>query len=84
MLKLNQLLERFKNLTNNEKVRKQLIVEVLVNNEIPININQISISKNTIFIKTKPIIKTEVLLKKEKILKQIKEIGCLSFISNIQ
>ncbi|MGB2580235.1 MAG: hypothetical protein WBC83_00905 [Minisyncoccia bacterium] len=84
MLQLNQLLERFKNLTNNEKVRKQLIVEILINNEIPVNINNISILKTTLFIKTQPIIKTEVLLKKEKILKQIKEVSGLSFISNIQ
>lgn len=84
MLQLNKLLERFKNLTNNEKVRKQLIVEILIKNEIPINIKQISVLKNTLFIKTQPIIKTEVLLKKETILKQIKEINGLSFISDIK
>lgn len=84
MLQLNQLLERFKNLTNNEKVRKQLIVEILVKNKIPININQISILKNTLFIKTQPIIKTEILLKKETILKQIQEINGLSSISDIK
>lgn len=84
MLKLNQLLERFKNLTNNEKVRKQIIVDILINNEIPININQISVLKNTLFIKTKPIIKTEVLLKKEIILKQIQGVNGLSFISDIK
>lgn len=84
MLQLNQLLERFKNLTNTEKVKKQLIVEILLNKKIPINISQISILKNTIFIKTQPIIKTETLLKKEEILNEIKKISGLENISNIQ
>ncbi|MEK7092008.1 MAG: hypothetical protein AAB907_00120, partial [Patescibacteria group bacterium] len=70
MLQLSQLLERFKGLTNTDKVKKQLIVEIFKKNNIPININQINISKNTIFIKTQPIIKTEIILKKEEILKE--------------
>ncbi len=84
MLPINQLLERFKNLTNNEKIKKQLIVEILANNKIPIKINQISLSKKTLFIKTHPIIKTEILIKKEEIIKQIKNISGLSNISEIQ
>jgi len=84
MLQINQLLERFKNLTNTEKVRKQLVLEILINNKIPISLNQISIQKNTIFIKTQPIIKTEVLLKKEELLKEIKKISGLNTISTIQ
>lgn len=84
MLQLGNLLERFKSLTNTEKVKKQLIVEILVNNKIPVNINQISISKNTLFIKTQPIIKTEILLKKEEIIKEIQRIQGLSLVSNIQ
>jgi len=84
MLQLNQLLERFKNLANTEKVKKQLIVEIFERNKIPININQISISKNTLFIKTQPIIKTELLLKKEIILNEISKIKGLTTISNIQ
>lgn len=83
MLKLSQFLNRFKNLTNTEKVKKQLIVDVLVNNKIPVNINQISLSKNTLFIKTQPIIKTEILLKKEEILKEIQKIPGLTTISTI-
>ncbi len=74
MFQLNQLLERFKSLTNIEKVKKELIIEILIKNKIPVKINQISISKNTLFIKTQPIIKTEILLKKEVILDEIKEI----------
>lgn len=72
MLPIQQLLERFKNLTNNEKNKKQLIIEIFIKNNIPVQINQITISKNSVFIKTQPIIKTEILLKKTEILKQIK------------
>lgn len=84
MLPLNQLLGRFVNLTNSEKAKKQLVVDLLLSKKIPININQITISKNTLFIKTPPIIKTEVLLKKEDILKEVKKIPKLGIISNIQ
>lgn len=84
MLQINQLLERFKNITNNKKTKKQLIIEILKKNKISIQINQISIIKNIILIKTQPIIKTEILLKKEEIIKQIKEISNLVNISNIQ
>lgn len=84
MLQINQLLDRFKNLTNTEKVKKELIVEILSKNKIPTTLQQISISKNTIVIKTPPVIKTEVLLKKETILQQIKKIPGLANISNIQ
>jgi hypothetical protein len=83
MLPIHQLLERFKNLTNTEKVKKQLVAEVLVNNKTPVSVNQISLSKNTIFIKTSPIIKTEILLKKEEILKEIQKIPGLTIISTI-
>lgn len=84
MLPIHQLLERFKNLTNTEKVKKQLIIEILKENKIPIQINQINIFKNIIIIKTQPIIKTEILLKKEEIIKQIQNIPNLKNISNIQ
>jgi len=84
MLPLNQLLERFKNLTNTEKVKKQLIVEIIEKNKIPLTINQISFQKNTLFIKTQPIIKTEILLKEQEILNQIRKIPELLNITNIQ
>lgn len=84
MLQLNQLLERFKNLTNTEKVKKQFIIEIFERNKIPININQISILKNTIYIKTQPIVKTEVLLKKEELLKEIRKIPGLNTVSFIR
>lgn len=84
MLQLSQLLERFKGLSNTEKFKKELIAGVLINNKIPIKINQISILKNTIFLKTQPIIKTEIILKKEEILKQIKEVSTIDYISDIK
>ena len=84
MLPISQLLERFKGLVNNDKAKKHLIVEILLGNNIPVNINQINIVKNIIFIKTPPIIKTEILLRKEEILNQIKKNSGLGNISNIQ
>lgn len=84
MLQINQLLERFKNLKNGDKVKKQLIKEVFDKKNIPINIDQISITKDIIFLKINPIVKTEVFLKKEEILRQIKEISIISFISDIK
>ncbi|MCK9344729.1 MAG: hypothetical protein M0P64_01230 [Candidatus Pacebacteria bacterium] len=84
MIPLNQLLNRFKNLTNSEKVKKQLVVEILTNKKIPITIDQISISKTTVFTKVPPIIKTELLFQKEEILKEIQKISGLTTISNIQ
>lgn len=83
MLQIKQLLFKFKNLTNTEKDKKEAVVHVFKNNNIPIRLQQIVISKNTIFIKVSPIIKTEVLLKKETILTQIKEISSLNNILNI-
>lgn len=84
MLQISQLLDRFKNITNSEKIKKQLIIDIFNKNKIPININQISISRNTIFLKVNPIIKTEAFLKKEEIIRQIKEISIISYISEIK
>ncbi len=72
MIPLLQLLGRFKNLINTEKVKKELLYELLKENQIPVNINQISFFKNTIFFKVHPLIKTELILKKEDILIKIK------------
>lgn len=83
MLRINQLLVRFKNLTNTEKLKKELIVEIFQKNNIPTIIQQISIQKNTIFFKAPPIIKTELFLKKETIINQIQKINTLMNISNI-
>lgn len=84
MLQISQLLARFKNVTNTEKAKKEAVVEVFKKNNIPITLQQVSISKNTVFIKTQPIIKTELLFKKEIILVQIKKITGLTNILNIQ
>ena len=74
MLPLHHLLSRFKNLTNTEKVKKECIVEIFVNNKIPVTLSQVSILKRIVFIKVPPTIKTEILLKKEEFLSQIKNI----------
>ena len=84
MLPLHQLLARFKNLTNTEKVKKELAVEVFIKNKVPVTIKQISFSKDTIFVKVPPIIKTELLFKKEELLMEIQKIPGLTNISNIQ
>lgn len=84
MLPLHQLLARFKNLTNTEKVKKELVVEVFMKNKIPVTLKQISFSKETLFVKVSPIIKTEILLKKKEIIKEIQKILGLTNVSNIQ
>ncbi|MDO8604123.1 MAG: hypothetical protein Q7K40_01820 [bacterium] len=84
MLQISQLLARFKGLANNEKIKKQLIVEVLEKNKISAHLNQITISKNTIIVKTPPIIKTEIFLKKGEIINQINKISGLEGIKQVQ
>lgn len=84
MLPIQQLLGRFKNLTNTDKAKKQLIIEILTENKIPIQFQQIHILRNTLFIKTQPIIKTEILLKKEEIIRKINKIKGLENILDIQ
>lgn len=71
MLPLGQLLSRFKNLTNTDKVKKVQLSEIFKQNSLPIEVKQISFSKKDIFVKAPPIIKTELLLKKNEILEQI-------------
>ena len=85
MIPLSQLLARFIGLKNNEKAQKELISEKKTKIiGIPIKHNQISFSKNILFIKTQPIIKSEITLKKEEILRRIQTLQGLSNISNIQ
>lgn len=83
MLPIKELLGRFKNIANSEKVKKQIILEIFVNNNIPIQLKQITINKNNLFIKVQPIIKTEILLKKEQLINKINEHECFSNIKNI-
>lgn len=85
MLQIADLLARFKNLSNTEKAKKELVREVcrnIVGIDIPLD--NISFSKNTIFIKTEPIIRTEIFLRKDSILNEIKKVESLSFLTNIQ
>lgn len=85
MIPLEQLLARFKNLTNTEKAKKELVcdcVKKVVGIIIPVS--NVSISKKTIFFKTSPIIKTEIMLKKEELIARIKNTLGLTNISDIK
>ncbi len=85
MIPLTQLLARFKNLTNTEKIKKEVIIEeIKACTGISIPISTVSILKNTIFLKVSPIIRTEIFLKKEEIIKKINNIHGLNHISDIK
>ncbi len=84
MIPLSQLLTRFKGLLNTEKAKKETVCEEISKIiGVQITHNQVSFSKNTIFIKAHPIIKSEILLKKEEILKKIQTSQRLNYISGI-
>lgn len=85
MIKLTDLLTRFKGLTNTEKAKKELIAEICSTAiGTTINHQQISFSKNTIFIKAEPIIKTEIALKKGDILTRIIALPGMHLITDIR
>lgn len=84
MLPIQQLLLRFKNLTNTDKVKKEALIEIFKDNQIPLTVSQISFSKNTIFLKIPPIIRSEVILKKPRLLTQIKTIPGLEGVNTLQ
>lgn len=85
MIPLEQLLARFKNLTNTEKVKKELVCEGIKKIiGITIPVSTVSVSKNIIFLKISPIIKTEILLRKQEILADIRSINGLTHISDIK
>lgn len=85
MLKLADILIQFKGLTNTEKAKKELIAEICSTTiGATINHQQISFSKNTIFIKTEPIIKTEIALKKGDILTRIVTLPGMQHITDIR
>ncbi len=84
MIPLAQLLARFKSLSNTEKAKKEIICEEISKIiGVQITHNQVSLSKNTIFLKVQPIIKSEIALKKEEIIKKIQTIKCIRHISEI-
>ena len=84
MIPIQQLLLRFKNITNTDKIKKEVIVNIFKKNKIPITVQQISFSKNSVIINVSPIIKTEFLLKKESINHQIKNTPGFEYTSTIQ
>ncbi len=84
MIPFAQLLARFKGLSNTEKAKKEMVCEEITKIiGVQITHNQVSLSKNTIFIKAQPIIKSEIALKKEEILKKIQTIQSLKHILDI-
>ncbi len=84
MIQLSQLLARFKSLSNTEKAKKNILCEEISKIiGVQITHNQVSFSKNIIFIKVQPIIKSEILLKKEEILKKIQALQGFNYISGI-
>lgn len=84
MIPITQLLARFKNLSNTEKAKKEMVCEEIIKIVgIPLSHKQISFSKNTIFLKVQPIIKSEIFLKKEEILKKLQTLHGLTYLSNI-
>ena len=84
MIPLQQLLLRFKNITNTDKIKKEVIVDIFKKNNIPLTVQKISFLKNSIIINVSPIIKTEFLLKKESINHQIKNTPGFEYTSAIQ
>lgn len=85
MIPLSQLLTRFKSLTNTEKVKKQVVSEIVSSIlNFNISLESVSFSKNTVYIKVSPIIKTEIILKKQEILIKIKLIPGFEYIQDLQ
>lgn len=85
MIPLIDLLARFKNLTNTDKAKKEIISKE-INNLIGIiiDVKNIVLSKNIIILKVNPVIRTEILLKKQEILKNLKNSKNMSYISDIK
>lgn len=84
MIPLTELLSRFKNITNTEKSKKEIICREIKNTiGIDIDVEKIKISRNTILLKVEPIIKTEILLKKQELIKRIKSIRETSYFSEV-
>lgn len=85
MFKLVDFLTRFKGLTNTEKAKKELIAEVCASAVgAPITHNQISFSKNIIFVRAHPIIKTELALKRGDILTRINALPGMQSVTDIR
>ncbi|MDD5152535.1 MAG: hypothetical protein PHS95_00835 [Candidatus Pacebacteria bacterium] len=85
MLRLTELLGRFSRLTNTEKAKKELIgAEIAKIVGVSVEPENISFSKNTIFLNVPPVVRTEILLKKQEILEKIKLIPVLCGVVDIR
>jgi len=85
MLRLTELLGRFKGLANTEKAKKELLcAEIAKVIGVQIKPEAVSFSKNTIFLSVEPIIKTEIFLRKSEILEKIKTFPQMSGVADIR
>lgn len=74
MGKIDDFLNKFKIIVDREESKKEIILKI-INKKTGKNINldNLSIKNNTLFIKTNPYLKSEIILNKESIIKDIKK-----------
>jgi hypothetical protein len=74
MIEIKDLLLRFNNILLSEKIKKEIILDVLSRVVgLQIKPEDIKIKNNTVFLNIKPIYKNEIFLKKEEIFLKLKE-----------
>lgn len=71
---IDDFLNKFKVIVDREESKKEIILKI-INKKTGKNINldNLSIKNNTLFIKTNPYLKSEIILNKESIIKDIKK-----------
>lgn len=84
MIPLSNLLARFSGLRNTEKDIKNTIIALFQEEQIPLTLKQITLTKTSVRFSVPPIIKTEILLKKDVYIKKLQAIPGLSGITSIE
>lgn len=75
MIEIKDLLLRFSNLLLSEEIKKQSICEIISESiGIKINIQNIKIKNNIVYLDIKPIYKNEIFLKKDFINSKLEEV----------
>lgn len=71
---IDDFLNKFKVIIDREESKKEIILKI-INKKTGkgINLDNLSIKNNTLFIKTNPYLKSEIILNKESIIKDIKK-----------
>lgn len=71
---IDDFLNKFKVIIDREESKKEIILKI-INKKTGkgINLYNLSIKNNTLFIKTNPYLKSEIILNKESIIKDIKK-----------